>query len=407
MVRATDTSTTSITSDRFRAAIEFVRNQLYGQSGTIPLHIPTFAGRESEYVQQTIESTFVSSVGQYVDRFEEMIAAYTGAARAVATVNGTAALHTALHLLGVGRDDLVITQPVSFIATANAIKYTGADPVFVDVDADTLGLSPEALAQFLDEECEATPDGTTLHQATGRRIAACVPMHTFGLPLRIEDVVEVCAAWGIPVIEDAAESLGSFASGRHTGTFGRLGILSFNGNKTITTGGGGMIITNDEELGRHAKHVTTTAKVPHTWEYVHDEVGFNYRLPNINAALGCAQMERLEDKVDAKRDLHDAYARFFADATWRDAGYAVADERAGTRANYWLNVVRVPDRTARDQFLKETNDAGVMTRPLWELSYRLPTFADAPRTSCPVSEELFDTVVNLPSWPPATPDEAR
>jgi aminotransferase in exopolysaccharide biosynthesis len=406
MVRNTATNITSTTSEQFERLIAFVRDELYGQADSVPLHVPTFDGRESEYVQDAIDSTFVSSVGQYVDRFEAMIAEYTGAARAVATVNGTAALHTALHLIGVGPDDLVVTQPVSFVATANAIKYTGADPVFVDVDPDTLGLSPQALRRFFEDDCQDTAEGTTIHRSTGRRVAACIPMHTFGLPLRIEEVVELCAVRGIPVVEDAAESLGSFVATRHMGTFGRLGILSFNGNKTITTGGGGMIITNDDELGRHAKHVTTTAKVPHTWEYIHDELGFNYRLPNLNAALGCAQMEQLEEKIDAKRALHDAYGRFFDDGTWREAGYEVAGELPGTRANYWLNVMHVPDRETRDELLKETNDAGVMTRPLWELSYRLPAFAEAPRTTCPVSEQLADTVVNLPSWPPPHEREA-
>jgi perosamine synthetase len=377
----------------------FIREELYPGREVIGLHEPTFDGNEKAYVLDAIDSTFVSSVGKYVDRFEEMMAEYTGAARAVAAMNGTAALHAALHLIGVGRDDLVITQPLAFVATANAIRYCGADPVFVDVDDDTLGLSPTAVERFLENECQLDASGATVHRKTGRRIAACVPMHTFGLPMRIQELVEVCESWNLPIVEDAAESLGSFVGDTHTGRFGRIGVLSFNGNKTITTGGGGMIITDNEELGARAKHITTTAKVPHRWEYVHDELGFNYRLPNLNAALGCAQMEQLDTKLSAKAKLHAAYRAYLEDAASGEDGFQLIAARSGTTANYWLNAIRCPNRTERDHLLETLNDNKIMARPIWELMYRLPAFKESVTMDCPAAERLVDTVVNLPSWP--------
>ncbi len=395
----------STTSDPTAVAnhlVRFIRDELYPGRDVIGLHEPTFTGNEKAYVLDAIDSTFVSSVGKYVDRFEEMVAEYTGATRAIAAMNGTAALHATLHLMGVGRDDLVITQPLTFVATANAIKYGGADPVFVDVEEDTLGLSPHAVRRFLEGQCEQEGTDGVIHIPTGRRVAACVPMHTFGLPLRITELVELCDKWSIPVIEDAAESLGSFVGETHTGRFGKIGILSFNGNKTITTGGGGMIITDDEALGRRAKHITTTAKVPHPWEYVHDELGFNYRLPNLNAALGCAQMEQLDQKIAAKAEIARRYRAATAESVANDARgdeYRLIETRSGTRSNYWLNAIRCPDREARDAMLKTFNDARIMARPIWELMYRLPAFTDAITTPCPVAEELVDTVVNVPSWP--------
>ena len=379
--------------------IRFIKDELYPERDVIGLHEPTFTGNEKAYVLDAIDSTFVSSVGKYVDRFEEMVAEYTGAARAVAAVNGTAALHAALHLMGVGRDDLVITQPLTFVATANAIKYCGADPVFVDVDDDSLGLSPEAVATFLNEQCTTDPARGVVHSATGRRVAACVPMHTFGLPMRIAELVELCDRWGIPVIEDAAESLGSFVGETHTGRFGKIGILSFNGNKTITTGGGGMIITDDEELGRRAKHITTTAKAPHPWEYVHDELGFNYRLPNLNAALGCAQLEQLDQKIAAKAEIAHSYREVIAASDTDSSQYQMIETRPGTKSNYWLNAIRCPDRHARDAMLTVFNEQRIMARPIWELMYRLPAFSNAITIPCPVAEKLVDSVVNLPSWP--------
>ncbi|MDA3951966.1 MAG: LegC family aminotransferase [Spirochaeta sp.] len=391
-------SETSTVANRL---VRIIKDELYPGREVIGLHEPTFTGNEKAYVLDAIDSTFVSSVGKYVDRFEEMVAEYTGATKAVAAMNGTAALHATLHLMGVGRDDLVITQPLTFVATANAIKYCGADPVFVDVDEETLGLSPQAVRQFLEDDCEIDDGRGVLHTASGRRVAACVPMHTFGLPLRITELVELCDQWSIPVIEDAAESLGSFVGKTHTGRFGKIGILSFNGNKTITTGGGGMIITDDDALGRRTKHITTTAKVPHTWEYVHDELGFNYRLPNLNAALGCAQMEQLDNKIAAKAKIARSYREALADTDPGSGLYQMVEARPGTRPNYWLNAIRCPDRNARDAMLTAFNEERIMARPIWELMYRLPAFSSAITTPCPIAEKLVDTVVNLPSWPVA------
>lgn len=294
----------------FDALIGFVREQ-YRTDEFIPLHAPIFSGNEKRYVEETIDSTFVSSVGAFVDRFENEMASYTGSPKAVAAVNGTAALHMALKLVGVQPNDLVITQPLSFIATCNAISYCGASPVFIDVDRRTLGLSPVALEQWLQENAFVADDLVCRHRADQRAIRACVPMHTFGHPADLDGLSEVCQRWHIPLIEDAAESLGSFYKGRHTGTLGVVGTLSFNGNKIITTGGGGMILTN-AELGKRAKHLTTTAKIPHPYEFIHDEVGYNYRLPNLNAALGCAQLEQLETFVQAKRALAKSYQELLA-----------------------------------------------------------------------------------------------
>jgi perosamine synthetase len=386
--------------------IRFIKDELYPGREVIGLHEPTFTGNEKAYVLDAIDSTFVSSVGKYVDRFEEMVAEYTGAARAVAAMNGTAALHAALHLMGVGREDLVITQPLTFVATANTIRYCGADPVFVDVDDDTLGLSPEAVGRFLDKQCEMDAAGGVIHSATGRRVAACVPMHTFGLPMRIKELVELCDWWNIPVIEDAAESLGSFVGETHTGRFGKIGILSFNGNKTITTGGGGMIITDDDEVGRRAKHITTTAKAPHQWEYVHDELGFNYRLPNLNAAFGCAQLEQLDQKIAAKVEIARRYREVIGASDIENSQYQMIETRTGTRSNYWLNAIRCPDRSARDAMLTAFNEERIMARPIWELMYRLPAFSTAIKNSCPLAERLVHNVVNLPSWPAAVSSQS-
>ena len=386
-------------SDFARQLTGFIRDDLYPGRETIGLHEPTFDGNEREYVLDAIDSTYVSSVGKYVDRFEKMVAEYTGAGRAVAAVNGTAALHAAMHLVGVGRDDLVITQPLTFVATANAIKYCGADPVFLDVDEDSLGLSPTAVEAFLARECGRDAVGRVIHKNSGRRIAACVPMHSFGFVSRIEELASICREWGVPLVEDAAESLGSWVGEKHTGRFGTLGVLSFNGNKTITTGGGGMIITDDETLGARAKHITTTAKVPHKWDFVHDELGFNYRLPNLNAALGCAQMERLRQKLADKRAIHERYREFFQNNPQEKGLLNLLSERQGTTANYWLNAVRCGSSKDRDVLLSYLGEHGVMARPIWELMYRLPAFKASIRGECPMAEVLRDTVVNLPSWP--------
>ena len=374
----------------FDALIHFVREQ-YRSNDFIPLHAPVFVGRERNYVADTIDSTFVSSVGAYVDRFECDMATYTGSRRAIATVNGTAALHIALQLVGVKPGDLVITQPMTFVATCNAIAYCGAEPVFVDVDRHTLGLSPVALEAWLCEHAHMCDDGLCRTRDTSQVIRACLPMHTFGHPTDLDGLLDICARWNLPLVEDAAESLGSFYKGRHTGTFGVLGTLSFNGNKIITTGGGGMILSG-EELGTRAKHLTTTAKKPHPYEYVHDEVGYNYRLPNLNAALGCAQLEQLESFIASKRELAARYAKHFDGS---DLQFVTEPE--GCRSNYWLNAVICASREQRDALLKVTNDKGVMTRPIWALMNHLPRYAHCRKGELSQAEWLEDRAVNLPS----------
>ncbi|MCC8062419.1 MAG: LegC family aminotransferase [Rikenellaceae bacterium] len=367
----------------------------YAAGGFVPLHAATFSGNEKKYLDECIDTTFVSSVGEFVNRFERDIAAYTGAAKAVVCVSGTNGLHMALMLAGVERGDEVITQPLTFIATANAISYCGAYPVFVDVDRDTMGLSPSKMAAWLAEHAEVR-DGQCCNKGTGRRIKACVPMHTFGHPVHLDELVALCREWHIELVEDAAESLGSFYKGRHTGTFGRVGVLSFNGNKTITTGGGGMLLFNAENIGlaERAKHLTTQAKVPHRWEFVHDAVGYNYRMPNINAALGCAQLECLPGYVESKRQVAEEYRAYFNN---HPSGIEFFSEPADTRSNYWLNAVILPDHEAQIEFLTQTNDSGVMTRPIWELMNRLPMFADAECGDLSTAEWLADRVVNIPS----------
>ena len=369
---------------------------IYGDS-PVPLHRPVFAGAERRFLVECVESTFVSSVGPMVGELEERVAAFTGARFAVATVNGTAALHVALQLAGVEAGQEVITQPLTFVATCNAVRYCGAWPVFVDVDRDTLGLSPTALGAFLERHAERRDDGC-YNRTTGRRLAACVPMHTFGFPCQIEGIVALCEEYGIVLVEDAAESLGSYVGGRHTGTFGRLGTLSFNGNKIITTGGGGMILTDDAALAARAKHLTTTAKVPHAWEFVHDEVGYNYRMPNLNAALGCAQLEQLPAMLAAKRAVAERYADFAA-----RHGLELVRERAGTTANYWLNAVVLGSQAERNAFLQASNAAEVMTRPVWRLMHRLAMFQDCQHDGLANSQWLEERVVNLPSSVPAAP----
>jgi aminotransferase in exopolysaccharide biosynthesis len=374
----------------FDALIRFIREQ-YRSEGFIPLHAPVFAGREQAYVGDTIASTFVSSVGAYVDRFERDMAAYTGSPRAVATVNGTAALHMALQLVGVGFGDLVVTQPLTFVATCNAIAYCGAEPVFVDVERRTLGLCPRALETWLTDNARLDDDGLCRAKADGRIIRACVPMHTFGHPADLDGLTDVCRRWRLALVEDAAESLGSFYKGRHTGTLGEVGTLSFNGNKIITTGGGGMILAG-EALGARAKHLTTTAKQPHPYEYVHDEVGYNYRLPNLNAALGCAQLEQLEAFIACKRELAARYAAHLAGS---DLQFVV--EPADCRSNYWLNAVICESGAQRDALLQATNGAEVMTRPIWALMNRLPIYAHCRKGDLSNAEWLEARVVNLPS----------
>ncbi len=377
----------------FEKIVSFIKNYYGNPDGVIQLHEPRFVGNDRKYVLDAIDSTYVSSVGKYVDRFEEMIRDYTSTKFAIATVNGTAALHMSLLLAGVKKDELVITQPLSFVATCNAISYVGADPLFVDVDMHTLGLSANKLEVFLKEKTEIK-NGNCYHKKSNKKISACVPMHTFGHPVEIYKIVELCNLYFIPVIEDAAESIGSKYKNKHTGTFGLLGVFSFNGNKTITTGGGGMIITNDVALAKRAKHITTTAKVPHAWNFFHDEVGFNFRLPNLNAALGCAQMENLPKFLENKRSLALAYQKFFG-----LINVEFVKEREGTVSNYWLNSIILKNREERDQFLTYTNSHGVMTRPIWTLMNKLPMYQHCQSTSLETAHWLEDRVVNIPSTP--------
>lgn len=372
--------------------VEFVRDQ-YQTQEFIPLHAPTFAGNEKAYVMETIDSTFVSSVGKFVDEFERKMEAFTGSARAVATVNGTAALHAALYMAGVERGDLVITQALTFVATCNALYHMGAEPIFVDVSPVSLGLCPKAVNAFLEENAQVT-EGGCIHKQTGRRIKAVVPMHTFGHPVELDELIAVCLKWHITLVEDAAESLGSFYKGKHTGTLGEFGAVSFNGNKIITTGGGGMVLCGTEEAGRRTKHVTTTAKVPHPYEFFHDEPGFNYRMPNLNAALGCAQMEVLERYLAQKRQLAQQYQAFFAGS---DVTFVVEPEYA--QSNYWLNAIICADAQQRNELLEQTNAAGVMTRPIWQLMHRLPMFEQALRGDLTHSEFIEAHLINLPSTP--------
>ena len=357
----------------------------------IPLHEPRFVGNEKKYLNDCIDSTFVSSVGKYVDTFEKEFAKKVGSKFAVATVNGTAALHISLILADVKKDDEVITQPLTFIATCNAISYIGAKPVFVDVDLDTMGLSPDSLKQFLEENCDIK-DGQCINKTTGKTIKACVPMHTFGHPCRIDMIKEICDAWHITLVEDAAESLGSYYKGRHTGTFGQIGAFSFNGNKIITSGGGGVLVTDDEALAKRAKHITTTAKIPHPYEYVHDEVGYNYRLPNINAALLVAQLENLDGFLSSKRELASIYKEFFSHEDIK-----FIEEPQDSSSNYWLQAVLLQDMTQRDEFLEFTNKNGVMTRPIWRLMNELEMFKDCQKTDLTNAKYLEERVVNIPS----------
>lgn len=371
--------------------LQIVRQYYSVKEDFIPLHAPVFRGNEKKYLIDTIDSTFVSSVGAYVDQFEEKIKEFTGAKFAIATVNGTSALHAALHSLGVSYDDEVITQALSFVATANAIAYTGAKPIFLDVDLDTLGLSPASVLDFLQDNV-ILKNSIAINKKTNRPIKAIVPMHSFGIPCRIKKIQEIAYEFNIPVVEDAAESLGSFSNNLHTGRFGKLGIFSFNGNKTLTCGGGGAIITDDIELGKRLKHLTTTAKIPHPWEYNHDEIGFNYRMPNLNAALACAQLENLEEILSRKKLLSDTYSDFFA--KW-NVEYIAGLE--GDKPNYWLNAIMLKSKIERDEFLKFTNTNGIMTRPVWNLLHTLPMYSHSQTDSLENSNMLADRIVNIPS----------
>jgi len=378
----------------FKSFVSLVRD-IYGETDFIPLHEPRFLGNEKKYLLDTIDSTFVSSVGAYVDEFERKVAEFTEAKYAIATVNGTSALHVALLLSGVKCDDEVITQSMTFVATCNAITYCGGEPIFVDVDRETMGLSPDDLESFLDQYAIITDEGDCVNRESGKIIRACVPMHTFGHPVHIEKIKFICDKYNIMLVEDSAESLGSYRNGIHTGRTGSLSALSFNGNKLITSGGGGMILTDDECLARKAKHLTTTAKKNHSWEFVHDEIGFNYRLPNLNAALGCAQMEMLPEFVNKKRNVAKMYQ------VWaKENDFEFAVEPSNSQSNYWLNSLIFDDRKQQLEFLKYTNANSIMTRPAWNPMHELNMFSSCLCSDLINTKFLADRLVNIPSSVP-------
>jgi aminotransferase in exopolysaccharide biosynthesis len=380
--------------NEYQKVIDFIKS-LYPNQDPVPLHEPVFLGNEKKYLLDCIDSTFVSYKGKYVTSFEELTAEFTGAKYAVAVVNGTAALQIALQIAGVKSGDEVVTQPLTFVATANAISHCGAKPLFVDVDLDTMGMSPEKLEYWLKHNTEQNKPSQNLkciNISTNNPISAIVPMHTFGFPCRIEEIIEIANKYNIPVIEDAAESLGSYYKGKHTGTFGLAGILSYNGNKTITTGGGGMIITDNEEFAKRAKHLTTTAKLPHKYEYVHDEVAYNYRLTNVNAAIGVAQMEQIEKYLQNKRETATKYQEFF-----KNTEIKFFNEPENTIANFWLNSILFDNLEGRNNFLEFTNDNGVMTRPIWRLMNKLEMYKNCQIGNLNNAEWLVERVVNIPS----------
>ena len=374
------------------------------EDGAVGLHEPTFAGREWEYVKECLDTEWVSTAGSFVDRFEEDLAAYTGAEHAIAVVSGTAALHVGLRVAGVEAGDEVLVPALTFVATANAVSYLGATPHFVDSEERTLGLDPAKLHDYLEEIAEVR-EGTCVNTQTGRPITAVMPMHTFGHPVDLDSLQAVCDRFHLPLVEDAAESLGSYYKGEHTGRRGRCGAVSFNGNKTITTGGGGAILTDDEALAEQARHLTTVAKQEHPWKYLHDEVGYNYRMPNLNAALGCAQLEQMASFLERKRALAARYRDAFADV----GGVTVVEEPRFARSNYWLNALLLDDAVVdqRDALLERANDAGVGARPAWTLMPKLPMYEDCPRMDLSVAERLERRIVNIPSSASLAPAPAH
>lgn len=377
-----------------QAVIAAVKSALPAQESPFGLHEPLFAGNEWNYLKECLDTGWVSSAGRFVDRFEQQLAEFTGVRRAVAAVNGTAALHICLKLAGVEQGDEVLTPALTFVATANAVSHAGGIPHLVDSEQRTLGLDPHKLAAHLAEAATVKNDGC-YNKATGRRIRAVLPMHTFGHTVDLDPLLELCDRYRLVLVEDAAESLGSYYKGVHTGKFGRIAALSFNGNKVVTTGGGGAILTDDEELGRLAKHITTTAKLPHKWAFNHDMVAYNYRLPNINAALGCAQMEQLPGFLARKRTLAERYRRALAGVP----GVSFFSEQPFAVSNYWLNVLLLdkPDTAARDDLMAMCHEAGLMVRPAWTLMHRLPMYAACPRMDLSVAENIEARLVNLPS----------
>lgn len=374
----------------FDQIFDFIRKQ-YGSAAPIPLHEPFFGGNEKQYLSDCIDSTLVSSVGPYVDRFERAIADYVGSKYAVAFVNGTQALFMALKLAGARQGTEIICQSLTFVATANAISYTGAEPVFIDVDRETLGMSPAALEDFLQKHCTLR-EGKIWNRTSGKQVVACLPMHTLGHPCRIDEIQRICAEHNIGLIEDAAESLGSRYRQRHTGCFGQMGVFSFNGNKVITTGGGGMLVTDDEQLAKQAKHLSTTAKLSHPWEFLHDQIGYNFRLPNLNAAVGVAQMEQLPQLLERQRRLADSYREFFA-----TSDIEFLTEPTNSVSNYWLNSIKLASREQHDRFLEQANAAGIMARALWRPLHQQKIYQHCWHDSMQQTNDLYARVVNLPS----------
>lgn len=385
-------SIVNIPSTLAEQVVAAIRTVLGPQS--MALHEPRFNGNEWLYIKECLDSTFVSSVGKFVDRFEAELATFTGASHAIAVVNGTAALHIALKLAGVKADEEVLIPTLTFVATANAVAYCNATPHFVDSEVRTLGVDAEKLRDYLTSQTEQR-SRQCINTASGRVIRAIVPMHTFGHPVDLDGLLAVAHDFNLALVEDAAESLGSFYQGRHTGNFGLMGTLSFNGNKTITTGGGGAILTNNSELARHAKHLTTTSKLPHAWEYRHDEIGYNYRLPNLNAALGCAQLEQLPTMLAEKRELFQRYKAAFMSV----AGVKLMAEPEHCQSNYWLQTLLLDAEQAhqRDTILLTTNEAGIMTRPVWTLMHELTPFEDCPRMDLAGAQSLSQCLINIPS----------
>ena len=365
-------------------------------NGPVALHEPEFDGNELTYLKECIDTSFVSSVGKFVDKFERDLEGYTGAKHAIAVSNGTSALHISLLLAGVVPNDEVLVPALTFVATANAVTYCGAQPHFVDSDVNSLGIDPEKLRAYLRSTTKLV-EGQCVNRVTGKVIRAIVPMHTFGHPSRISEILELSREFKIEMVEDAAESLGSFYSKKHTGTFGLFGTLSFNGNKTITTGGGGAILTDNTDLAKKAKHITTTAKVPHKWRFIHDEIGYNYRLPNLNAALGCAQLEKLESKINRKRQLFELYQEEFKGLI----GVSLIKEPDGSRSNYWLQAILIDPEfeTSRDEIIEKTNEMGISTRPAWDLLTKLNPYKDSPSMDMTQAHKLANRIVNLPSSP--------
>jgi aminotransferase in exopolysaccharide biosynthesis len=370
--------------------ISFIQD-IYKTKDVIPLHAPNFNGNEKKYLLNTIDSTYVSSVGPYVNQFEEMISSITKTKKAIAVVNGTAGIQVALRLVGVNNGDEVITQALTFVATANAITYNNATPIFLDVDIDTMGLSPKAVSEFLTEFGVLREEGC-FNKISGRKISACLPMHTFGFPVHMDELKEICDSWKIPIVEDAAESLGSEYKNKPTGSIGDAGVFSFNGNKILTSGGGGAIVTNNILIGEKGKHITTTAKVSHDFEFYHDELGFNYRMPNLNAALACAQLEQLDRFLYNKRELAKGYENFF-----KSEKINFRTETPQTKANYWLMCIELENKEQRDLFLKQTNKSNIMTRPIWQLMFRLPMYKSCQRDNQLNAIFLEERIVNIPS----------